>query len=485
VVRLFKILIIPAIFLTKSFSQNIDSNPPILSNGTSVTTDAKNIDLDSHLISISNYVVDSSNVDTLGLSVDTAVIKNMYDSMECALTHDSGTDISDTLTVKKQSKSRRVEESSQYRGTSKELDHLARQVVLDAYQGSWSDVARGLERLQKFEKRHNLVKISKLLNVSVRLFRLEQNEFVNDVEKKATVKELDSCIADGLSYAEKFKNNRLPLHELIYCGIKGFQVSRLIEKNPIEAAVQGYAVIVRIEKLIQTDSTMYDANLGLGIFYCSVASAPQIIRAALALTGRQITLEKGLSYLRIGAQKGHYVDIPSLVYLTQFLSPYLGHHTAEKDSIYLVLQKKCEENPRYLFDQIDEQICFHPEIFTPQYNAEIRKKISGYKNVQPQLRHYYELMKYQYCNYIDTLNCTFKKDTTVNLRGFCFYPLFMESLRYKEMCMVNNIGTLSRFHAKDCEKNIAEIVTLIDRSSIISTKRDYYKWHLHDALKLR
>jgi hypothetical protein len=485
VVHLLKIIIFPAFLLTKSFSQNLDSVPLIWSSQTVVTTGANSNNFNSQLVTTSDNVIDSSKSDTLRFEIDTTVIKKMYDSLGRTVTHDSGTAIYDSLTENNHSKSRRVDESSQYRGVSKEIDHFAQEIVLNAYRGNWDDVTRGLERLKKIEKRRNLVKISKLLNVSVRFYRLEQNEFKNDIEKNATEKELDSCIADGLAYTEKFKNNRLPLHELIYCGIKGFQVSRLIEKNPIEAAVQGYAVIVRIEKLIHSDSTMYDAYLGLGIFYCSVASAPQIIRAALALTGRQITLEKGLSYLRIGAQKGHYVDIPSLAYLTQFLSPYLGHHTVEKDSIYLVLQKKCEENPRYLFDQIDEQICFHPEIFTPQYNVEIRKKISGYKNAQPQLRHYFELMKYQYCNYIDTLNCTFKKDTTVNLRGFRFYPLFMDALRYKEMCMVNNIGTLSRFHAKDCEKNIAEIATLIDRSSISSIKRDFYKWHLHDALKLR
>jgi hypothetical protein len=153
-------------------------------------------------------------------------------------------------------------------------------------------------------------------------------------------KELDSCISDGLSYTEALRKNRLPVHELIHCGIKGFKASRMIVSNPVEAAIDGYAVVVRFEKLLQADSTMYDAYMGLGLFYCSIAGAPSVIRAALALTGRDVTLEKGLSYLRISAQKGHYVNVPSLVYLTQFLSPYLGHHAQEKDSIFCSVTEK-------------------------------------------------------------------------------------------------------------------------------------------------
>jgi hypothetical protein len=424
-------------------------------------------------------------IDSVHSEVDSVEIKEDRDSVGAVVESTTTVTLCSSLSDQKLAKNRRETEIIPYCGISKDADHLAQLVVMDAYRGNWSDVLRGLDRLERIEKRRDLVRISRLLNVSVRTYRLEQNEFLSETERVIAEKELDSCIHIGIAYIEGCKDKYLPLHELIYCGIKGFQVSRIIEKNPVEAAIQGYSVIVRLEKLLQIDSTMYDACMGLGLFYCSVASASAVIRAALALTGRQISLEKGLSYLRTGARMGHYVNIPSLVYLTQFLSPYLGHHAAEKDSIFMVLQKKCESNPRYLFEQIDENICFHPEKFTMEYSTSLRKKITGYKNVYPHLQCYSELMKYQYCMYIDTLNCIFKTDTVVDLKIYGFYPAFLDALRYKEVCMNQRTGPFSKLHVKDCEKNIAELIKKLEAMPMASTRRELYRWHILDAIKLR
>jgi hypothetical protein len=433
----------------------------------------------------SAQVIEKNIVDSIPPVIDTTQIKGNSDSLSGPPPIDTAVFHNAVSPEKKQVKIRHEPENSPYRGMSRDADHIAQQIVLDAYRGNWDDVSRGLEHLERVEKRHDLVNVSRLLNVSVRTYRLEQNEFLTDAERPVVERELDSCIHAGLSYVETCQNEYLPLHELIYCGIKGFQVSRIIEKNPVEAAIQGYSVILRLEKLLQMDSTMYDACMGLGLFYCSVASASPVIRAALTLTGKHVTMEKGLLYLRTGAQKGHYVNIPSLVYLTQFLSPYMGDQTAEKDSIFILLQKKCENNPRYLFEQIDENICFHPQKFTVGYDGVLRKKIAGYKSAQPYLLHYYELMKYQYCKYIDTTNCVLKPDTSVNLRSFNFYPAFLDGLRYKEMCMVHTLGSFNRLHVKDCEKNTAAIIRKLDATPMISTKREFYRWHIIDALKLR
>ncbi|MBN1602079.1 MAG: hypothetical protein JW915_10750 [Chitinispirillaceae bacterium] len=435
---------------------------------------------------LSITVQDSSGVISDSVFVnDTILIRTKLDSLGRSVLNDTNCTVSELLREPSRDKKRRNDDVPVYAGTSKDMDQIASEIVLDAYRGKWNDVNRGLERLQRLEKRRELVKISKLLNVSVRYYRLEQNEFFNESERMTIEKELDSCITDGFCYTDALKKNRLAIHELIHCGIKGFQASRMIVKNPIEAAIEGYAVVVRLEKLLQADSTMYDAFMGLGLFYCSVAGAPSVIRAALALTGRQVTLEKGLSYLRISAQKGHYVNIPSLVYLTQFLSPYLGHHVMEKDSIFTVLQKKCHPNPRYLFEQIDEHICFHPEKFTLEYIADLRKAIAEYKNTPLLLRSYFELMKYQYCDYIDTLNCPFKKDPDVKLKEFLFYPLFMTGLRTKELCMINSIGNFARIRSRDCEKYNLSVISMLEKSSMASTKRDVYKWRIRDAFRLR
>lgn len=495
-----KLTVILILFKIIVYSQVIDSLSTAVSEGIEadmnvVVPPDTTIDMDaadtvgrglSNTEDSANIVLDSSGAmrDSAGIN-DTIFIRTKLDSLGRSVLNDTSCTVSELVIDSSREKNRRNDDVPVYAGTSKDMDQIASEIVLDAYRGNWNDVNRGLERLQRLEKRRELVKISKLLNVSVRYYRLEQNEFFNESERMAVEKELDRCIADGLFYTGALKKNRLAVHELIHCGIKGFQASRMIGTNPIEAAIEGYAVVVRLEKLLQADSTMYDAFMGLGLFYCSVAGAPSVIRAALALTGRQVTLEKGLSYLRISAQKGHYVNVPSLVYLTQFLSPYLGHHVMEKDSIFTVLQKKCHPNPRYLFEQIDEHICFHPEKFTLEYTADLRKAIAEYKNAPLLLRSYFELMKYQYCDYIDTLNCSFKKDPEVKLKEFLFYPLFMTGLRTKELCVINSIGNFARIRSRDCEKYNLQVISMLEKSSLASTKKDVYKWRIRDAFRLR
>lgn len=477
--RSFQVTLIILLVTVTIWSANIANGDTLISPDIQSVEDSLNVQTDSML-----HILKTES-DTILTGADSIKITSNPDSVGSDLTFDTSETPFAPSVFQKQEKGRRKSETWEYLGASRDADRSAQQVVLGAYRGDWNEVKRELDRLERIEKRNNLVKISRLLSVSVKTYRLEQDEFFSVSEKKSVERELDSCIRLGLSYAQECNDSCFALRELIYCGVKGFQLSRLIEKNPVEAAIQGYSVIVRLEKLLKIDSTMYDACMGLGLFYCSVATASPVIRAALTLTGRQISLEKGLSYLRIGAQKGHYVNLPSLVYLTQFLSPYLGHHVIEKDSIYQVLQKKCEQNPRYLFEQIDEYICFHPEKFTPEYVLNLKKKIAGYKNVHPHLQHYGELMKYQYCKYIDTLNCTFKIDADVDLKRFGFYPAFLDALRFKESCMIHSLGSFSKLHAKGCEKNIPEIIKKLESMPMVSTQKELYRWHILDAIKLR
>jgi hypothetical protein len=94
-------------------------------------------------------------------------------------------------------------------------------------------------------------------------------------------------------------------------------------------------------------------------------------------------------------------------------------------------------------------------------------------------------MKYQYCTYVDTLNCTFKTDTVVDLKKFGFYPAFLDALRYKEKCMIHCLGSISKVHAKDCEKNTTELIKKLETMPMNSTQKEFYRWHILDAIKLR
>ena len=111
------------------------------------------------------------------------------------------------------------------------------------------------------------------------------------------------------------------------------------------------------------DSTIQDAYMGEGIFQCSAARAPMMVRATLKMLGRETSMRDGLKALQRSAYEGQYTSVASQLFLIQFFSPYDNELRQEKRQIFYTLMKDFPQSSYYLFLREEESLCFYPTAF--------------------------------------------------------------------------------------------------------------------------
>ncbi len=75
-----------------------------------------------------------------------------------------------------------------------------------------------------------------------------------------------------------------------------------------------------LSEALKTDSTIYDAYLGLGLYNFAVGQIPSAFKWALNLAGINGNEKDGLSYLKIAAKRGTFAKVEAQYYLSQILS---------------------------------------------------------------------------------------------------------------------------------------------------------------------
>ncbi len=86
-----------------------------------------------------------------------------------------------------------------------------------------------------------------------------------------------------------------------------------------------------LSKVLEIDSTYYDAYLGLGLYNFAVSQTPPAWKWALELTDITGNKKLGLEYLKLAANKGNLVTIEAKFYLSQVLSEFLmDYNSSEK-----------------------------------------------------------------------------------------------------------------------------------------------------------
>jgi len=430
------------------------------------------------------------NPDTLSpvndiLQKDTSELNLLSDSLRTGL--DSITITADTLRqdtivkIRRKRKAERVRSDIYlYPGISKEQDKLAMQFIHEVYSYNWDDADKIGKRMEKLETKNNLPPLSSLLMVSMRIVRIQNREFATDSIGQNITRETDSLIKVGLLKSENKKADSLSrlTYLFIYSGIEGFSATLKISKWPIDAAIEGLGALKKLERLIESDTAIKDAYLGLGIFYCALAKAPAFIRGALNMTGREISFEKGLDYLRVSAYQGKYTSETAKQYLIQFLSPYMGHETIEKNSIFRSLEQQYPKNPFYLFHHIHEDLCFHPESITKSYIDNVRKKCVKIKPGEYSINRYLTLLNYQY-NFLDSIN-RLTIDTTISLREFSFYPVFLDALKERDSLLIKR----ERFKKMNLTPTGIHAAKLLEESEMTPNRKNFFMWYLRDALRI-
>jgi hypothetical protein len=378
-----------------------------------------------------------------------------------------------------------------YPGLTIEQHQLAMKMLYSLYNYKWADADKIGRKMQKIEKKKNLPPLSYLLLVGMQVMRIQRGEYANDGEKRELLAEIGKLSSKGIELADpdKCPDSNVATNLFIIGGIKGFKATLDIEHSPINAAMSGFGAVKSLQKALNENGSISDAWLGLGLFNCILAKASFVIRSGLSIIGKNVSYSRGLTQLRTCAYHGYYASDIAKLYLVEFLSPYMGDQTKEKQAILRSLEKSYPQNPYFLFLDLDENLCFHEKVLSSfSYSDRIRRQISKIKPVDRNTRRYANLLKWQYLMIDPFPSAGLAPDTTMDMGDFAYYPIFLKALREKisyENDTIENKSEHSR-HLHFVKKLQQEATDRLENATTMpASVKNYYLWHIRDALRIK
>ena len=113
-----------------------------------------------------------------------------------------------------------------------------------------------------------------------------------------------------------------------------------------------------LKKVIELDSTFYDAYLGLGLYNFAIGQIPSAFKWALSLAGIDGEKSVGIKYIRKCAKNGYLSKIDAQYYLSQILAEVLFDYNAA--AIYLKdLIQKYPDNLIFNYSYASLEIKMH------------------------------------------------------------------------------------------------------------------------------
>jgi len=372
-----------------------------------------------------------------------------------------------------------------YPGITEEQSHKAHKALDAFYNGNPLESERILTALDALEDKDSLPPLSRLLQVATAVIQMQRNEPKNEKEGHRLRELIDKAAEEGdgeCMQADK-QSPVYPTYLLIQGGIEGFQATLKISSNPSKAFSEGLAALKLLEKSLELDSTVMDANMGLGIFRCTAANAPLMIRATLKMMGRQVSLSGGLDILRRSAYDGQYTSVASQLFLIQFLSPYDEALRQEKREIFRSLSKTFPRSAYYAFAGWEEALCFYPDSF---YQAKTRRSLE--RRIRATVpsdfasQRYLNLVKYQYTLINPHAPPVYAPDTSMDMHEYNFYPVFVEALRLRKKIM-DDSGEVPKTMKKNLSALKDSTLALLKESGMNSSNIHLFEWHIKDALR--
>ncbi|MBN2188639.1 MAG: hypothetical protein JW699_04235 [Chitinispirillaceae bacterium] len=373
-------------------------------------------------------------------------------------------------------------------GVPLEQHRLARRMLDFFYDAAWDSSENTEEDLVRLETKHDLPPLSALLAVGIRVLRVLHGEYENAREKKGLLREIDRIAARGLELSEpgRHPDSCRAVNLLITGGIRGFCAALEIDKNPINAAINGLSSLRSFKKAVGLDSMALDAYLGVAMYHCIMSRAPPLVRGALALAGKKVSLGKGLEHLRVCAYRGSYTNEVALLLLGEFLSPYVESETEEKRLVVGSLQRRYPHNPFFVFLELDEDLCFHQEdLADVSYKDRIQAQIRRFTTSNPSSRRYANLVKWQYLLIDPFPSEELAPDKEFNLRRFSYYPVFLQAVREKIVGGSDTTETDRTRRLRFIRAMGAKAERMLDASDEMpQNRKGLYLWHIRDALRV-
>ncbi len=374
-----------------------------------------------------------------------------------------------------------------YPGLSSEQVRLAQAALIRFYNGDMKSSEHLLERMDPLETQNSLPPLSRLLWVATKVMRLQRGDAKNPQEAEMLENIVRQAGEEGIEKCDAIlAKGTQPTCLLIQGGIQGFTASLKLSVNPTKTLHEGLKALKKLERLLVEYPQIKDANMGVGIFQCTASNSSLIVRATLKMLGRSFSFAKGNAFLRQSAYSGLFTKVSSQFYLIQFLSPYTEELRQEKEQIFLSLESQFPESAYPTFLHGEEALCFYPDTFyLASWQSYWKRGIRSSNPRDDAERRYHALARYQY-SLIHPSPRNLRPDTTVDLGGFAYYPLFIQALKIRKNLMDFAGDEQSRTNEQKKIKRLKDsILTILEESDFSISNQKIYAWHVHDALNTR
>ena len=371
----------------------------------------------------------------------------------------------------------------QYPGITARQSALAHSAMRAFYNGDRLRARAALEDLESLESNEDLPPLSQLLLVAVNVIHLQRDDAESEAEEKSLREEIRTAAEQGFSQCSVGERKTHPTCLLIEGGLRGFLATLKISGNPVGALRDALQALKLLEKALAGDGRLKDAYMGSGIFHCSVARAPFMVRASLSMLGRPANYSHGLSDLRASAYHGQYTAVASQFYLIQFLSPYNDEFRREKSAIFRNLEKKFPESLYATFLRWEETLCFQPDSFSRTENLqELESRMSEAVPRDFAGRRYLALVKHQY-SILPNANPAMILDS-LDLREYAYYPVFLRAMQ-THIRLGNLSDTDSNYGPllKELKIKRDSALSMLENSGMSPANLGLFSWHVKDALK--
>ncbi len=94
-----------------------------------------------------------------------------------------------------------------------------------------------------------------------------------------------------------------------------------------------------LNRVVEIDSTYYDAYLGLGLYNFAVGQIPSAFKWALSLAGIDGDKSEGIKYIRKCAKNGYFSKIDAQYYLSQILAEVLFDYDSASNYLKSLIQR--------------------------------------------------------------------------------------------------------------------------------------------------
>ncbi len=373
-----------------------------------------------------------------------------------------------------------------YRGIVKEQDNLAQAYLNAIYSARNTQAQAALKEMRKLERAGSLPPLSYLLEVATHVTHLQNGDFANPIAETGIRRLVRKVAAQGLSLCKIYleKNPDHATYLFISGGIQGFMATLYIHTDVTQAITEGYHALKQLEKAFRIDPRMHDAQLGTGMFHCSVANAPLVVRGAFKLFGRGVSMHTGLQALRKSAYQGRYTNVQGQLFLIRFLSPYEDELRREKRQIFQSLERNFQGNPYFTFLKLDEALSFHPDSF---FQAEVRDRIalriSTFSQEDFVSRRYANLVKMQYGLLDPNPEPHLKPDPEFKFRDYLFYPIFLEGLKVRRLLDQAPANASKAAMQIEMASLRDSSLSVLEQSTMTGTRKSLYAWHIRDAFR--